>query len=357
MSALVAGGALLGGSAASAEELPADPVVEQTTAPEAPSNGTPSEAPAEEPAAPQQPVAETPSEADTAQPVDDTAAAAPSLLAAAPPATLEAVRENGGSLDWGFKASWRGYLAGVGGTQTPYGGATLNPDGTTHFPESAASSFDPAAGTGEIAYTGGVIWDNPAHGFTIALQNPRITIATDGAATVSAEMSTTDTAGADSVARIVVATIAATGTSAETNSLQQWTAAAGVFASTLAPAGVAGYQGQATDAFTFSTPAAPVPVGPSFVVSPNTDLDRAGASVTVTGSGYDPTKSIYVTPCADIDVADLTFAYINAGCTAGAKLVWAHGAVDKNGLPRALQFDADGSFEVTMTVAPRGDES
>ncbi|WP_205618717.1 HtaA domain-containing protein, partial [Leucobacter chironomi] len=81
------------------------------------------------------------------------------------------------------------------------------------------------------------------------------------------------------------------------------------------------------------------------------------ASVTVTGSGYDPTKSIYVTPCADIDVADLTFAYINAGCTAGAKLVWAHGAVDKNGLPRALQFDADGSFEVTMTVAPRGDES
>ena len=301
VSALVAGGALLGGTAASAEELPADPLTEQTAIPEAPSNGTPSEAPAEEPAAPQQPAAETPSEADTAQPVDDTAAAAPSLLAAAPPATLEAVRENGGSLDWGFKASWRGYLAGVGGTQTPYGGATLNPDGTTHFPESAASSFDPAAGTGEIAYTGGVIWDNPAHGFTIALQNPRITIAADGAATVSAEMSTTDTAGADSVARIVVATIAATGTSAETNSLQQWTAAEGVFASTLAPTGVARYQGQATDVFTFSTPAAPPKVwspGVQVFLGDSTTPLAPGAQVykgdklRITGTGFDPAANV-----------------------------------------------------------------
>lgn len=301
VSALVAGGALLGGTAASAEELPADPLTEQTAIPEAPSNGTPSEAPAEEPAAPQQPAAETPSEADTAQPVDDTAAAAPSLLTAAPPATLEAVRENGGSLDWGFKASWRGYLAGVGGTQTPYGGATLNPDGTTHFPESAASSFDPAAGTGEIAYTGGVIWDNPAHGFTIALQNPRITIAADGAATVSAEMSTTDTAGADSVARIVVATIAATGTSAETNSLQQWTAAEGVFASTLAPAGVARYQGQATDVFTFSTPAAPPKVwspGVQVFLGDSTTPLAPGAQVykgdklRITGTGFDPAANV-----------------------------------------------------------------
>ncbi|WP_336652727.1 MULTISPECIES: HtaA domain-containing protein [unclassified Leucobacter] len=301
VSALVAGGALLGGTAASAEELPADPLTEQTAIPEAPSNGTPSEAPAEEPAAPQQPAAETPSEADTAQPVDDTAAAAPSLLAAAPPATLEAVRENGGSLDWGFKASWRGYLAGVGGTQTPYGGATLNPDGTTHFPESAASSFDPAAGTGEIAYTGGVIWDNPAHGFTIALQNPRITIAADGAATVSAEMSTTDTAGADSVARIVLATIAATGTSAETNSLQQWTAAEGVFASTLAPTGVARYQGQATDVFTFSTPAAPPKVwspGVQVFLGDSTTPLAPGAQVykgdklRITGTGFDPAANV-----------------------------------------------------------------
>lgn len=304
VSALVAGGALLGGSAASAEELPADPVVEQTTAPEAQADGTPDEAPTEQPASPQQPAAEAPSEDDAApaavQTAENAPLAAPSL-AAAPPATLEAVRENGGALDWGFKASWRGYIVGAGGTQTPYGGATLNPDGTTHFPEAATSTFDPAAGTGEIAYTGGVLWDNPAHGIAIALQNPRISVAGDGTASVSAEMSTADTVGADSVARVVVATIAATGTSTETNSLQQWTAAAGVFASTLAPGGVARYQGQATDAFTFSTPAAPVKVwspGVQVFLGDSTTPLAAGAQVykgdklTIKGTGFDPAANV-----------------------------------------------------------------
>src|SRR5690606_13750183 len=95
---------------------------------------------------------------------------------------------------------------------------------------------------------------------------------------------------------------------------------------------------------------------PTLSVVPNENLDRAGASVVVSGKGYDPSKSIYVTPCADIALSDLTFDYINSGCTSGAKLVWAHGAVDRNGNPRALQFAADGSFEVAMDVAPRGDE-
>ena len=173
--ALILSGALLAAPAASAEEpvaqapvaevAPVDAVAE-SQAP-APADAQP-EAPTEDPAAPEaEPSAEAPAEAPAAdsEPTSAVAATTPATLAAdVLPQTLEQVRAGGGALDWGFKASWRSYLTTwAAGNQQAYGGATLSQDGTVHYPESTESSYDPAAGTGEIAYTGGVQWKSEAH--------------------------------------------------------------------------------------------------------------------------------------------------------------------------------------------------
>jgi len=86
---------------------------------------------------------------------------------------------------------------------------------------------------------------------------------------------------------------------------------------------------------------------PQLSVSKSTRLDPAGEEITVSGSGYDPTKSIYLSTCTDIALADLTFEFINDGCTSGAKAITALGA------PYGTHFNADGSFEVKMTVSPK----
>lgn len=309
--ALILSGALLAAPAASAEEpvaqapvaevAPADAIAES----QAPASAEAQpEAPTEDSAAPEaEPSAEAPAEAPAAdsEPTSAAAATTPAALAAdVLPQTLEPVRAGGGALDWGFKASWRSYLTTwAAGNQQAYGGATLSQDGTVHYPESTESSYDPATGTGEIAYTGGVQWKSEAHGFTIAMQNPRIAVAADGSASVSAEMSTEDTAGASSVVRLVIATIGAVGTPAKADDTAHWSAVSGVFAQTLAPAGVSRYAGQATDPFSFSTPAAAPVVTPvwepaiSVALADGTPL-AAGAKVykddvlVVSGSGFDP---------------------------------------------------------------------
>lgn len=262
-SALIAGVAFLGAGAAHAEELPADPAaqdiapVEAPAAPEAPAPAEPiAPAAPEVPAAPEAP-------ADAAAPAADEQAGAQvaaeseapaAAAAAALPGALEQVRKDGGALDWGFKSSWRGYISSQGGTQTAFGGSSLNGDGTVRYPESSASTYNPETGEGVIAYTGGVHWENVGHGFSIVLQNPRISFAANGSATVSAEMSTTDDSGPGSVARVVIADIPSTGTAATSGGMRSWTGVAGVFAGTVVPGGFAEYAGQATDALTFSTP-------------------------------------------------------------------------------------------------------
>jgi iron complex transport system substrate-binding protein len=93
--------------------------------------------------------------------------------------------------------------------------------------------------------------------------------------------------------------------------------------------------------------------GQTLSVSRTTDLDPAGAEVTVTGSGYDETKGIYVsfcvlpppgqkpTPCGGgIDLSG-----------AGGSTVWvtSHPPAYATGL--ATPFGPGGSFEVTITIA------
>ena len=319
--ALIVSGALLTAPAANAEEAAAQApeaelVVENTATGGSVSDAPATEAtPAQEDEAPAdaatEPSPEVPvtSEAPEVTQEDANAADVPAIaqVLTAPvgqlPSQLEAVREGGGALDWGFKASWRSYLLSTftKGTQQVYGGAVANTDGTVRYPESNESTFDAKLGTGVIAYTGGVQWQSEAHGFTIVMQNPRIEVAADGTATVSAETSTADTAGAASVARVVVATLSGTGAAEESDDMLTWAGRSGVFASTLVPDGVARYAGQSTDPFTFSTPAEkPAPVWePAFSVAladgtplAAGDTVYRGDKLVVTGSGFDPAANV-----------------------------------------------------------------
>lgn len=209
---------------------------------------------------------------------------ATSLGAETLPQSLEPVLTNGGGLDWGFYANWRGYLGRqAGATTTAFGGATVNSDGTYHFPQSTATEFNEVKRTGVLAYTGGIQWQYDAHYIKIAMQNPRIEISADRSATVTAEMSTTGSSGVTSVSRIVLARIANVGAASATGSLLSWSGIAGIFQDTLAPGSLNNYKGQATDAFTFTTPAN----APWISVSKTSGIDQAGESLTVTGGNLD----------------------------------------------------------------------
>ncbi|QYM75306.1 S-layer homology domain-containing protein [Leucobacter luti] len=91
------------------------------------------------------------------------------------------------------------------------------------------------------------------------------------------------------------------------------------------------------------------PIAPTLTVEPNVDLNREGATVTITGTGYNPNQPIYVTTCADTALENLNFAYINNGCTTGAKQI----ALGATPSPRADAFQADGSFVTTLPVSPK----
>jgi hypothetical protein len=100
-------------------------------------------------------------------------------------------------------------------------------------------------------------------------------------------------------------------------------------------------------------PVSPAPVTPSLEVSATTGLDPAGATVTVTGSGYDVNRGIYVafcvvpppggmpTPCGGgIDLE---------GATGASQ--WISSAPPDYGLDLAQIYGPDGSFQVQLGVS------
>jgi len=118
------------------------------------------------------------------------------------------------------------------------------------------------------------------------------------------------------------------------------------------PADPAAFTGSTSAVVAYAITAAPVepePVGPTLLVSKTTGLDPDGETVTVTGTGYNPDQAIYLTTCTDIALAELSFGFISAGCTAGAKLVTSTPTTATQ-----VKFAADGSFTTEFRVAPKG---
>lgn len=92
-------------------------------------------------------------------------------------------------------------------------------------------------------------------------------------------------------------------------------------------------------------PEAPLP---TLTLSKSVGLDAAGETITVTGTGYNPDQPIYLTTCTDVPLSDVSFSFIAAGCTVGAKQITSTPTT-----PTQVKFTADGSFETTLLVAPK----
>lgn len=86
---------------------------------------------------------------------------------------MKPVVSKAGSLSWGVNSSLRSYVLGGGSIATSGGAGSSN--GTFVFPQSG-NTFDHAAKTGTANYGGRVTFAYPAHGFAIALSNPRVAI-------------------------------------------------------------------------------------------------------------------------------------------------------------------------------------
>ncbi|MEV6350734.1 HtaA domain-containing protein [Actinoplanes sp. NPDC051851] len=105
------------------------------------------------------------------------------------PAQAASVTVAGGSLDWGFKASFRTYVS-YGNGNPPIAvsdGATKNTDGTFDFP-ATGGTYDAAAGTASVNYGGTVVFSYPAHGFEITLANPTLIVDGDGQGSLKADV-------------------------------------------------------------------------------------------------------------------------------------------------------------------------
>jgi hypothetical protein len=124
-------------------------------------------------------------------PVKATAVAlgAATALAGVTPAFAAPVNVAGGSLDWGFKASFRAYVS-TGNGNPPIAtsnGATRNTDGTFDFP-ATGGTYDAAAGTATVSYGGTVVFSYPLHMFEITVSNPTLVVDGDGTGSLLADV-------------------------------------------------------------------------------------------------------------------------------------------------------------------------
>lgn len=99
------------------------------------------------------------------------------------------------------------------------------------------------------------------------------------------------------------------------------------------------------------------PTGQMMTVSPTRDLDPAGATVRVTGEGYDTTIGIYVGLCVDNGPSvapSPCIGGVDMGGTGGAS-AWISSNPPPYGVGLAQPFGTGGTFDVTLTV-PSSDE-
>jgi hypothetical protein len=124
-----------------------------------------------------------------------------------------------GSLTWGFKASWRTYVATIAaGTTSISGGAGTNGSGEYVFPQESTDLTSPDD-TGVTKYEGSVRWQSSAHGFDITMSDPWLEVTSSDEAVLTAVL--TDNAG-NSRGRVEIATVELDDPEVEDDSLT-WT--------------------------------------------------------------------------------------------------------------------------------------
>ena len=125
----------------------------------------------------------------------DAAAFTASQSAALPLTVTAPVVAQAGSLIWGVKSSLQTYVLGGGSISTSAGAGSYG--SSFLFPQQSSSAFNQSTGTGTSAYRGAVTFSYPAHGFSIALSNPRVQVdsATVGSLIVDVDFNGTTTSG------------------------------------------------------------------------------------------------------------------------------------------------------------------
>ncbi|WP_281896559.1 HtaA domain-containing protein [Micromonospora humidisoli] len=276
---------------------------------------------------------------------------ASTVLVGVSPAQAAGTELSSGSLTWGFKASFRAYV-NTGNGNPPIAasdGARINSDGTFTFP-AKGGTYDADTDAIDAAYGGKIVFSYPAHFFTIALANPTVVV-TGGTAAVKADVDLTTTAAEPvSVRQATIATITA---SDDNPGGSGGTVTATDLAATLTAEGASAFNGFYTAgtaldplSFTFSTGGGGEPAGPAVGVTPATGLDPAGATITVTGSGFDPEANgaagIYVSFGPKVDEH-----WTNAGVLQVTK--W----VNKTNEPTEARdrLNADGTFRTTLPIS------
>ncbi|ROP74901.1 HtaA domain-containing protein [Curtobacterium sp. PhB115] len=156
-----------------------------------------------------------------------TAAVAGTVPTAAAAASAPSTSVTGGTLDWGFKQSFRNYVPAAG--QSVSGGASKNADGTFRFTASGGS-YDPGTRKLTVTGSGAAVFDYRAHTFVISLSDPAIELTpTTGTLTAGVDVRLVDpTTGATKsdpgTKRIAFATIDVTkGTRSVTDGRYSWT--------------------------------------------------------------------------------------------------------------------------------------
>lgn len=99
-----------------------------------------------------------------------TAAVAGTVPTAATAASGPSTSVTGGTLDWGFKQSFRNYVPAAG--QSVSGGASRNADGTFRFTASGGS-HDTATRKLTVTGSGAAVFDYRAHTFVICCATRR----------------------------------------------------------------------------------------------------------------------------------------------------------------------------------------
>lgn len=263
-------------------------------------------------------------------------------IAAIAPASAAPAGITGGTLDWGFKASFRAYVS-TGNGNPPIavgGGATRNADGTFRFP-ATEGTYDAATGATTVHHGGTVVFSYPAHFFEITLSNPTVVLQ-GGSGSLMADVDLEVSGGGFEpvhVTQAEIATVAAADPVVSGDTVT-WSNLATTLTETGASAFAGFYTaGTALDPLSLSVSApGGEPSGPAVTVTPVSDMDPDGATVTVTGSGFNPAGAgIYV-----VFGPKRADYWTNAAYYKSAKWVRAGGADALN---------PDGTFSTTLEVS------
>ncbi len=262
----------------------------------------------------------------------DASAFTASRSAALPLAVSAPVVAQAGSLIWGVKASLQSYVLGGGSISTSSGAGAYG--SSFLFPQDSSAAFNQSTGLGTSAYRGAVTFSYPAHGFSIALSNPRavVTSATTGSLVVDITFNGVTTSGVNFATLFLGAASKSSGAGSTTFT--------GVPAA-LTSAGAAAFQGfysagDSLDPVTFvvgspaasfasttasapaaRTAAATPPSTTGITMAPGT-TPVAGGQITIEADGFEPNEEgilvvIYSTP---------TVLDTNGKADATGKLTW-----------------------------------